>query len=182
MTRPIVARNAGYLAGVEPDAVGRIHSRDQGHAGEEPRPAGDLGANRPSSRKRRTGSQAAVAKLVAATKGDEAAAKAAIGEVGKACGACHENFRAEVAECGSATKAPLRRGFRFMRALRPRESSHATDASVSRRSRCCSGAGSRPHWRRATRSAANTWSRPAAASAVTPRKRRTRRPSPAAAR
>ena len=35
---------------------------------------------------------AAVNKLVAA-KGDEAAAKAAIGEVGKSCGACHENFR-----------------------------------------------------------------------------------------
>ena len=39
--------------------------------------------------------QGAVAKLVAASKGDEAAAKAAIGEVGKACGACHENFRAK---------------------------------------------------------------------------------------
>ncbi len=38
--------------------------------------------------------QGAVAKLVAA-KGDETAAKAAIGEVGKACGACHENFRAK---------------------------------------------------------------------------------------
>lgn len=39
--------------------------------------------------------QAAVAKLVAASKGDEAAAKAAIPEVGKTCGACHENFRAK---------------------------------------------------------------------------------------
>ena len=38
--------------------------------------------------------QGAVAKLVAA-KGDETAAKAAIGEVNKACGACHENFRAK---------------------------------------------------------------------------------------
>ena len=38
--------------------------------------------------------QGAVTKLVAA-KGDETAAKAAIGEVGKACGACHENFRAK---------------------------------------------------------------------------------------
>jgi cytochrome c556 len=36
----------------------------------------------------------AVAKLVAA-KGDEGAAKAAIGEVGKACGACHDHFRAK---------------------------------------------------------------------------------------
>jgi cytochrome c556 len=39
--------------------------------------------------------QAAVAKLVTASKGDEAATKAAIAEVGKTCGACHENFRAK---------------------------------------------------------------------------------------
>ena len=37
--------------------------------------------------------QAAVAKLVEVKSGNEAAAKAAIGEVGKACGGCHENFR-----------------------------------------------------------------------------------------
>ena len=38
--------------------------------------------------------QGAVAKLVAVSKGsDEAAAKAAIGAVGKACGGCHDNFR-----------------------------------------------------------------------------------------
>ena len=36
--------------------------------------------------------QGAVTKLVAA-KGDEAAFKGAAGEVGKACGACHETFR-----------------------------------------------------------------------------------------
>ena len=36
----------------------------------------------------------AVTKLVAAGK-DEGAFKAAAGEVGKACGACHENFRAK---------------------------------------------------------------------------------------
>jgi len=36
----------------------------------------------------------AVGKLVAASKaGNEAAAKAAIGEVGKSCGGCHDNFR-----------------------------------------------------------------------------------------
>ncbi len=36
----------------------------------------------------------AVAKLVAASKGgDEGAIKAAIGDVGKACGGCHDNFR-----------------------------------------------------------------------------------------
>ena len=40
--------------------------------------------------------QGAVVKLVAASKsGDEGNTKAAIGEVGKACGACHENFRAK---------------------------------------------------------------------------------------
>jgi cytochrome c556 len=39
--------------------------------------------------------QNAVAKLVSATKADEATFKAAAGEVGKACGACHENFRAK---------------------------------------------------------------------------------------
>ena len=37
--------------------------------------------------------QEAVGKLVAVKSSDEAAAKAAIGEVGKACGGCHENFR-----------------------------------------------------------------------------------------
>lgn len=40
--------------------------------------------------------KSAVAKLVAATKGgDEAGFKAAAGEVNKACGACHESFRAK---------------------------------------------------------------------------------------
>ncbi len=38
--------------------------------------------------------QAAVVKLVAASKGgDEAATKAAIGGVGKTCGGCHDDFR-----------------------------------------------------------------------------------------
>jgi cytochrome c556 len=37
----------------------------------------------------------AVTKLVAASKGGEDAFKAAAGEVGKACAACHENFRAK---------------------------------------------------------------------------------------
>lgn len=38
--------------------------------------------------------QAAVAKLVSVSKGgDEAATKAAIGTVGKTCGACHDSFR-----------------------------------------------------------------------------------------
>ncbi len=38
--------------------------------------------------------QAAVAKLVAASKGkDEAATKGAIGALGKTCGGCHDNFR-----------------------------------------------------------------------------------------
>jgi cytochrome c556 len=37
--------------------------------------------------------QTAVANLVAATKGgNEAAVKAAIGDLGKACGGCHDNF------------------------------------------------------------------------------------------
>lgn len=38
--------------------------------------------------------QATTTKLVAAAK-DEASFKAAAGEVGKACGACHENFRSK---------------------------------------------------------------------------------------
>jgi cytochrome c556 len=38
--------------------------------------------------------QAAVGKLVAASKGsDEAATKAAIGGIGKTCGGCHDDFR-----------------------------------------------------------------------------------------
>ena len=39
--------------------------------------------------------RSAVGKLVAASKGGEDAFKAAAGEVGKACGACHEHFRAK---------------------------------------------------------------------------------------
>jgi cytochrome c556 len=40
--------------------------------------------------------QQAVDKLVSASKGgDEASTKAAIGEVGKACGGCHDTFRAK---------------------------------------------------------------------------------------
>lgn len=37
--------------------------------------------------------QDAVTKLVGVKTGDEAAAKAAIADVGKACGSCHESFR-----------------------------------------------------------------------------------------
>ncbi|MDP2734718.1 MAG: cytochrome c, partial [bacterium] len=37
--------------------------------------------------------QEVVAKLVQVKSGNEAAAKAAITEVGKACGGCHDNFR-----------------------------------------------------------------------------------------
>jgi cytochrome c556 len=37
--------------------------------------------------------QEAIAKLVEVKSGNEAAVKAAIAEVGKACGGCHDNFR-----------------------------------------------------------------------------------------
>jgi cytochrome c556 len=39
--------------------------------------------------------QSTTAKLAAVPKGDEAAFKAAAGEVGKACGGCHNDFRAK---------------------------------------------------------------------------------------
>jgi cytochrome c556 len=39
--------------------------------------------------------QSSTAKLAAVPKGDEAAFKAAAGEVGKNCGACHKEFRAK---------------------------------------------------------------------------------------
>jgi cytochrome c556 len=39
--------------------------------------------------------QAEVVKLVAAARGDEAGLKAQFGEVGKACKACHDNYRKE---------------------------------------------------------------------------------------
>ncbi len=43
-----------------------------------------------------TASQTAVAALVKVSKGgDEAAVKAAIGDVNKSCGGCHDNFRAK---------------------------------------------------------------------------------------
>jgi cytochrome c556 len=89
----VVARNAGYL-----DVVTQMawDGFTEGTKGEKSRalPAiyGDPGKFKQAQDQLRT----AVGGLVAASKGgNEGAVKAAVGDVNKACGNCHDNFRAQ---------------------------------------------------------------------------------------
>jgi len=87
----IVARNAGYLQALsEMPWDGFTESTKD----EKSRALPAVWAEPAKFKEAQDRFQAAVVKLAAA-KGDEASAKGAIGEVGKACGACHENFRAK---------------------------------------------------------------------------------------
>jgi cytochrome c556 len=87
----VIARNAGYL-----DALSHMpwdgfdpNTKDL-KSGALPAVYSDAG----KFKQAQDDLQAAAGKLVAASKGsDEAATKAAIGAVGKACGACHDDFR-----------------------------------------------------------------------------------------
>ncbi len=87
----VVARNAGYL-----EALSRM-PWDGFDASTKDVKSGTLPAAYSDAAKfKQAGEnmQAAVDKLVAASKGkDEAATKAAIGAVGKTCGGCHDDFR-----------------------------------------------------------------------------------------
>jgi len=77
----------------EQDAVGRFRREHQGRERENRRPAGDLERRR-QVQGAQDNFQKAVQALVAVSRGgDEAGQKAAIGAVGKACGACHQDFR-----------------------------------------------------------------------------------------
>jgi cytochrome c556 len=87
----IVARNTGFLQALsEMPWDGFVESTKDTQEKTRALPA--IWAEPAKFKEAQERFQSAVAKLVAA-KGDEAAAKGAIGEVGKACGACHENFR-----------------------------------------------------------------------------------------
>lgn len=87
----VVARNAGYL-----DALARM-PWDGFNAATKDVKSGTLPAAYADPAKFKQAAdnfEAAVGKLVAASKGnDEAATKAAIGGVGKTCGGCHDDFR-----------------------------------------------------------------------------------------
>ena len=85
-----VARNAGYLEVLSKmpwDGFQPITAKENSNA----LPA--IYADTAKFKKAADEMQAAVGKLVSSSKGGEAPAKAAIGAVGKACGACHDNFR-----------------------------------------------------------------------------------------
>jgi cytochrome c556 len=87
----LVARNAGYL-----EVLSKMpwDGFQVSTAKEKSRALPAVYADAAKFKKAAEDMQAAVAKLVSVSKGgDEAATKAAIGEVGKACGGCHDNFR-----------------------------------------------------------------------------------------
>jgi cytochrome c556 len=87
----IVARNAGYL-----NVLNKMpwDGFDASTANEKSAALPAVYSDNAKFKKAADDMKAAVAKLVSVSKGkDEAATKAAIGAVGKSCGACHDNFR-----------------------------------------------------------------------------------------
>lgn len=88
----IVARNAGFL-----DALSKMpwDGFTENTKDEKSRALPAIWAEPAKFKEAQDRYQGAVAKLVAASKGDEAAFKAVAGEVGKSCGGCHETFRAK---------------------------------------------------------------------------------------
>jgi cytochrome c556 len=89
----IVTRNAGYL-----DALSKMpwDGFDASTSGEKSRALPEIYKEPAKFKEASDKFQAEVGKLVSATKGsNEAAIKTAIGEVGKACNACHDDFRSK---------------------------------------------------------------------------------------
>jgi len=87
----IAARNAGYL-----EVLSRLpwDGFDASTASVKSAALPAVYSNHAKFSQAAVDMQNAVDRLVAATRGgDEAAVKAAIGAVGKTCGACHEHFR-----------------------------------------------------------------------------------------
>jgi len=87
----LVARNAGYL-----EALSKMpwDGFAESTKGEKSRSLPAVWSDAAKFKKAQDQFQGAVTALVAASKGgDEAKIKAAIGEVGKNCGACHDAFR-----------------------------------------------------------------------------------------
>jgi cytochrome c556 len=87
----VVARNAGYLETLSKMPWDGFDPNTKGEKSE----ALPAVYNEPAKFKEAQDHfQSEVGKLVAASKsGDEAAIKAQLGAVGKACGGCHDNFR-----------------------------------------------------------------------------------------
>ena len=90
----IVVRNTGYLQALSDMPWDAFTPETKDLADVKTRALPAIWAEPAKFKEAQERFQGAVTTLVAA-KGDEAAAKGAIGEVGKACGACHENFRAK---------------------------------------------------------------------------------------
>jgi len=87
----IAARNAGFL-----DALSKMawDGFDPSTSGVKSRALPDIYKNPGKFKEAQEHFEGAVAKLVAATTGgNEAAVKAAIGDIGKSCGSCHQDFR-----------------------------------------------------------------------------------------
>ena len=89
----VAARNAGFL-----DALSQMpwdgFAESTKDSQEKNRALPAIWAEPAKFKEAQERMRGAVTKLVAAAK-DEGAFKAAAGEVGKACGGCHENFRAK---------------------------------------------------------------------------------------
>lgn len=87
----VIVRNAGFL-----DALDRMawDGFDPSTKGEKSRALPEIYSDAAKFKAAQDELQANVTKLLAASKAsDEAATKAAIGAIGKACGSCHDDFR-----------------------------------------------------------------------------------------
>jgi cytochrome c556 len=88
----VVARNAGYLEVLSKMPWDGFAESTKGQRNTIALPA--IWTDAAKFKQAQDQFQNAVGALVAASKsGDEAKVKAAIGDVGKACGSCHDNFR-----------------------------------------------------------------------------------------
>lgn len=87
----VAARNAGYLQALSQMPWDGFHPNTKG---EKSRALPAIYENEAKFKEAQDRFTGAVAKLATAAK-DEAAFKAAAGEVGKSCGACHNDFRAK---------------------------------------------------------------------------------------
>ena len=87
----IVARNAGYLEVLSKLPWDGFHPST---SGEKSRALPEVYKDAGKFKDAQDAMMGAVGKLAAASKGgNEGAIKAAIGDVGKSCGGCHDNFR-----------------------------------------------------------------------------------------
>lgn len=87
----VVARNAGFLDALSKMPWDGFHPSTQG---EKSAALPEIWKSEAKFKAAQEFLQGNVAKLVSTAKGgDEAAVKAALGDVGKSCGGCHNNFR-----------------------------------------------------------------------------------------